>query len=293
MTILSSRIIYLSVTSVLFVFVFVLPVRAGTTSVVTDIAEQFIKKFGVGVGGKTAGEVAETLGRLSTRYGDDVLPFAKVVGHQGLHLLDSLGDDAARSVLALFQRYGGKAGWLLEHEKDLSIALKYGDDAADAIIRHPGLASDVITKFGEKGAIALNRLDTQEARWLTKLLVDDGSLAASGNGDQLIAIVTKYGNAAMDFIWRNKASLAGTAAMAGFLNNPEPYLSGAMSLIVEPISDVASNTAQIIVEDVSWNWIVFPLSLIFFLSFGGMTLIFKIRRQWVNARASESLGDAQ
>ncbi len=40
---------------------------------------------------------------------------------------------------------------------------------------------------------------------------------------------------AMNFIWKNKDSLAVTTVLATFLANPELYITGAKELIVDPI----------------------------------------------------------
>jgi len=47
-------------------------------------------------------------------------------------------------------------------------------------------------------------------------------------------VIRQYGDEAMEFIWKNKGALAGSAVLISFLNNPQAYISGAM-VLAQPI----------------------------------------------------------
>jgi hypothetical protein len=52
------------------------------------------------------------------------------------------------------------------------------------------------------------------------MLMADGELTKVGRAQELLGVVAKYGDPAMDFIWRNKGILAGGATLTAFLANP-------------------------------------------------------------------------
>jgi hypothetical protein len=286
-----SRFILLSFTllAISAVCAYTPPSWALASKAAQETAEYVVKKFGLGLGKQTLDDIGGSLVRLSTRYGDDVLPFARVAGPKGLQLLDKVGDTGAKAILRIFQRYGAKAEWLINSPDRVNLVMKYGDDVADAMVRHPGIATDVVNKYGKGGAVALNNLDTMKGRSLVKMMVDDPAFSSLASGDQIISVVGRYGNAAMDFIWRNKGALAGTAAMAAFLRDPEPYIAGAKTLVVEPVTEIAGQSVHTVAQSVSWNWVILPLMAILFLGYGGLTLLMRIQRQWVSGRANAKL----
>lgn len=256
--------------------------------ILKESAEYIARKFGYRFGEKTITVIEKTLARQVSKYGDDVVIFAKASGYRGMQLLDDVGDDAAANILRIHKTYGAKGLWIIENSQKRALFLKYGDDAATALIKHPGLADDVVQVYGSQGASALNNLGTQEARRFTKLLVDNPTFASSPHNSQVISVVRQYGDAAMNFIWDHKSALAGTTLMVAFLNDPEPYIQGVKVLVVEPITDIAGETAKGVVKDVSWNWIALPLAALLFLALGGVTLLFRIRRQWISGRVQRT-----
>src|SRR5438270_311241 len=84
--------------------------------------------------------------------------------------------------------------------------------AAEAMLKHKSLAEPLIAKFEMPAARAMDVLSGQNARRLA-MMADDGELAALGQTPALLETVAKYGDRAMDFVWRNKGSLAVGAAL--------------------------------------------------------------------------------
>ncbi|MFM8402757.1 MAG: hypothetical protein ACKOAH_33435, partial [Pirellula sp.] len=64
----------------------------------------------------------------------------------------------------------------------------------------------------------------------------------------LLGVVGRYGDRAMDFIWRNKLTLAGGTALAAFVANPEPFLDGTRELVEKSVDSLASNVGKPIAE---------------------------------------------
>ena len=57
----------------------------------------------------------------------------------------------------------------------------------------------------------------------------DGELAQAGRHPEVLGVIAKHGDGAADFLWRNKGTLAGGAALTAFLADPEPFLDGTPS----------------------------------------------------------------
>lgn len=212
-------------------------------------------------GGKEATELGlETLTRkietLAARYGDDGLTAVRRVGPRTFQLVEQAGENGAQ-VVRLLAKYGDDAAWVASKSNRLAIAGRYGDDAAEAMIRHGEVAEPLITSLGEPAAKALEHLSTQNGRRLA-MLADDGTLARLGRTDEVLAVVGKFGDGAMDFVWKNKGALGVTAGLAAFLANPEPFIDGTVDMSKSFTENVASAVAKEIGENTEWT-LVLPL----------------------------------
>ncbi len=241
-----------------------LPAVAGPVSTaIRDSAEYVMTKFGRGVAGQTVEEVTDTTARAITRHGDEVLPLVRATGHQGFEALEQAGEQAPE-VIKLYARRGDDAVWVISEPKKLAIFLKHGDSAADALIKHPGLAEDLIGRFGDDAADALSGVSKQSAQRLG-IVAEDGVLTASLRSPDLLSVVRRYGDGAMDFIWKNKGALTVTTVLGTFLADPQSYISGAKQLIVEPVlAPIARNT--------NWTWIIAGVLVVVLLAFIARTV---------------------
>jgi hypothetical protein len=102
--------------------------------------------------------------------------------------------------------------------------LQYGDEAANVLVRHPGVAEPLVERGGLQAVKALGAVDPRSGRRLAMLL--DGELANAGRHPELLGVVAKHGDPAVNFLWQHKEALAGGAALVAFLANPEPFLNG-------------------------------------------------------------------
>lgn len=247
-----------------------LPAVAGPASTaIRGSAEYVMTKFGKGVAGQTVEELTDTTARAVTRYGDDVLPLVRTTGHAGFAALEQAGEQAP-DVIKLYARRGDEAVWVISEPKKLSIFLKHGDSAADALIKHPGLADDLIGRFGNDAAAALNSVSKQSARRLG-IVAQDGLLTTTPRSQELLSVVRHYGDGAMDFIWKNKGALTVAILLGTFLADPQSCISGAKQLIVDPVlAPVVRNT--------NWTWLIAGVLAVVFLPF--------IARSVVRARAA-------
>ena len=139
-------------------------------------------------------------------------------------------------------KHGDDAIWVVANQNRRAIASKLGDEAAEAMIKHGDVAEPILELAGKSGAAALRNVSTKGGRQL-KMMLDDGALAKIGRTSELMNVVGKYGDDAMNFIWKNKGSLLVGTALVAFLADPEPFINGtkdlanvAANVVVEPLA---------------------------------------------------------
>lgn len=193
-----------------------------------EAAGYILQKFGKRVPTQTVDDVAREISRASARHGSEAVGFLRAAGHNGFSVLEQAGPKAP-DVIKLFVRRGDEAIWVVSKPEKLAIFIKHGDNAADALIKHPGIADWLITRHGGAAADALNRVSQQNAQRLG-IVAQDGLLTATPRSPELLDVIRKHGDAAMDFVWKHKGALTVGAVLASFLADPEAYLSGAKDL---------------------------------------------------------------
>jgi hypothetical protein len=239
-----------------------LPARAGTggrTKAVRETVEYVMGKFG-----RTAvREGAETLARrvetLAARHGDEAFQAIKKVGPQAFHLVEEAGAHAKQAVSAM-ARYGEHgATWIAARPKGMQLYLKFGEEGAATLVKHKAVAEGVLERFGEPALKALQAANPQNGRRLAMLL-EGGELAAIGRTPELLEIVGKFGDRAMDFVWAHRGALVTTAMLTAFLRNPEPFINGTKDLaqiagetVVKPVLAIPASVATEVARGTNWT----------------------------------------
>ena len=222
---------YRSIGWIVLIVSITFPLGAQASALTTgarETAEYVLQKFGKRVPAQTSDDLAREISRASTRHGDEAVGFLRSAGHSGFDVLEQAGTRAP-DVIKLFVRRGDEAVWLVSKPEKLAIFIKHGDNAADALIKHPGIADTLITRHGGVAAEALNRVSQQSAQRLG-IVAQDGLLTATPRSPELLDVIRKHGDSAMDFIWKHKGPLAVATVLGGFLADPEAYFSGAKGL---------------------------------------------------------------
>jgi len=230
---------------------------AGTA--LRDAAEAIFKKFGRGAAGETVEQIGDALGKATARYGDAAIPLLRNSGHAGFKALETAGEKAP-DVIKLYTRKGDEALWVISEPKRLAIFIKHGDSAADALMKYPGIADDLIERFGSNAVGAVSSLTRQNAQHLA-IAAEEGLLKASAKSPELLPVIRQYGDQAMDFIWKNKGALTVAAVLGTFLADPQAYISGAKDLF----APVMSGT--------NWTLIIVGILVIAFLPFIARTIL--------------------
>ena len=236
------------------------PVLAGVKSkAAREAAEALFERFGKEVGEESIETLAAKLGTYGTKYGDEAID-AKV-GPRGFRLLDDAGANAPQ-IARLINRHGNDAVWVASKPRNLAIFIKHGDEAAEAMIKHPGVAEPVIERFGQPAARALGTVSEQSARRI-RMMADDGSLVAAGKADELLDVIGRYGDRAASFIWNHKGALAVATVAAAFLADPQPFIDGTRDLAqvaVQPLDSAAKEVGKGVAEGTNWTVVIVTLA---------------------------------
>ena len=216
-----------------------------------EAAEYLMERFGKEVGEKGVQTLTEEISIYSAKYGDETITAIRKVGPRTFKLLDDAGENAP-DVVGLINRYGNDAVWVASKPRNLAIFVRHGDESAEAMIKHPGIAGPVIEKLGTTAATAIRNVSGQNARRIA-MMVDDGSLVASGKADEILEVVGRYGDRAADWVWRNKGFLAVATVATAFLADPEPFIDGTVEVVevggetlVRPVAEEAGRA-------INWN----------------------------------------
>lgn len=219
-----------------------------TSTAVRELTEFVAKKFSKEVAEEGAEIVSRKIETVVAQLGDEAVDAIRTVGPKAIRWIEASAADGAQSA-RLLAKYGDEAAWVVTDPARRAIAAKMGDDAAAAMIKLGEPAEKILEVGGQSAAKAAAQLSTKNGRQLA-MMADDTANAALVKNDAVMQTVSKYGDKGMEFIWKNKASLAVAATLTAFLANPEPFIEGTQSLAqvaadaaVEPIArGIASNT---------------------------------------------------
>jgi len=223
-------------------------VKSGTAR---EAAEYLMERFGKEVGEKGVQTLTEEISTYSARYGDEAITAIRKAGPRTFKLLDDAGENAPE-VVGLINRYGNDAVWVASKPRNLAIFVRHGDEAAEAMIKHPGVAEAAIEKFGTPAAAAIRNVSGQNARRIA-MMVDDGSLVASGKAQDILEIVGRYGDRAADWVWRNKGFLAVATVATAFIADPEPFIDGTVEVVKVGGETLVRPVAEEAARAINWN----------------------------------------
>jgi hypothetical protein len=232
------------------------------TAAARELAEYVMSKFGKEAAEVGVEKLTVRIEALVVKYGDDAVKAVRQVGPRGLRVIEEAGENSPK-VIQLLTRHGDKALWIAEHPERLGLFARFGDDAAEAMLKHKGLAEPLIETLRMPAARALTAVDGPSARRLA-MMAENGELAQIGRSEELLGVVSRFGNRAMDFIWKNKKPLAVTALLAAFLADPEPFLDGTKELVQSVATGVVRPMAETLAKEVGprTNWTVLSVTIV-------------------------------
>lgn len=215
-----------------------------TSSAIRETTELITRNFGKEVAKESTEALGKQVAEAGAKYGDEGLVALAKVGPRTFTKLTSEAGKYSSGVVKLVAKHGDEAVWVISKPNGMAIFIKYGEQGATAIMKHPGVAENAVEKLGLPAARALNAISTPQARRLG-MMVEDGAIQSGGKSPELLEVVTRYGDRAMEFIWKNKGSLAVATTLAAFLNDPEPFINGGKEIAVGAIKPIGMEIARL------------------------------------------------
>lgn len=231
---------------------------AQKASAAREAAEYVIKRFSREAAEESVESLTPKIARLCAKHGDEAVAAVKNVGPRAFRLVEEAGEHGTEAI-KLMVRYGDDAAWVISRPGRLAIFIKHGDDAAEAMIKHKDIVIPLLERYRGAAAQAFKAVDGQSARRLV-MMEDAGELARIGRTDDVLTIVSRYGDKAADFVWRNKGALATGAALTAFLNDPRPFLEGTRDL-AKVAGDVAREPLREAARSTNWTLVIIMVFL--------------------------------
>lgn len=263
-----------------------------TDAVVKELTEFLCRNVGSTVSKEAAEQMAVGVEKIVARYGDDGISMLRKVGPSAIGVIESAGE-AAPACVKLMARHGDEAIWIVAKPKRLAIFVKYGDDAANAMLRHNALAEPIIERFGISAASALAHVTSQNGRRLAMLNNNGFFQAVEGLSPRLFDVIKEYGDVAADFIWKNKGSLTVSATLAAFLLDPEPFINGASQLGEAGFGKVVAPLANAAANNLPWEMIgicVMALLIVYIVGPRNLFACLLFMPRWFNRKPTSSSG---
>lgn len=252
---------------------------AGAASgAVRETTEIVMRKFGKEVAEESAEAVSKRVAEAGAKFGEEGLEAMSKVGPRAFGKITIEAGEHAPAVVKLTAKYGEQAVWVVSKPRGLAVFVKYGEEAATAVMKHPGIAEGAVEQLGVPAARALNAVGGAQARRLG-MMIEDGAIKTGEQSAGLLGVVAKYGDKAMEFIWKNKGALAITAGLTAFLHDPEPFIQGTKDLVVEGVKPVGIEIAR------RTNWT--PVMIAGVLSCAALFAL----RTWLRARRKSESGE--
>lgn len=248
----------------------------GKLGVARELVEQLARKFSKEVSDEGVEKLTARVQAVLVRTGDEGAEAIQRIGPRAVGILESSGDEIT-SAAKLLAKHGDEAIEVLNSPVRRSLLATLGDDAGEVLVKHGVVAEKVLTASGTPAAKALVNLSSQNARRLVMLADDAGTATLASNTD-LLALFARYGDRAMDFVWRNKLALSTGTVLAAFLANPEPFLDGTLQLAESGFDSLTTNVAKPIAEKIGNNtqW---TLVLLAALLCGSLLIYFRKPRE--------------
>lgn len=240
----------------------------GKSKAAQETAEFVMRKFGRKAARNGASALARRIERNAIVHGDDVIKAVRKVGPRSLHMIEEAGSHSKQMARLLAVHGEEGAVYVATRPKALRLVLRHGDDAAAALVKSRGVALPAIESIGKPAVRAFKAIGTpRNARRLAMMTSDGGELAMIGRTPEILAVIGKYGDKAMEFIWEHKGALAVTATLAAFLAEPEPFINGVKEItqtVAKPIAEVPAIAAREGSAEVArkTNWTLVFLTLI-------------------------------
>ena len=183
--------------------------RAVTVEVASITASELVARL-VLRGAATSGLIGASVASAPVSLGVG-LATGLAVNHAVSRAIDRWADPWGTLIGLLNSRLSGL--------RRLVLGAAHGDDAALALMRHGALAEPLVAGLDRPAARALAALAPRQARRLA-ILADSGELARIGRTSELLAVVARFGDRAMAFVWDHKGGAGDLGGAGGVPGRP-------------------------------------------------------------------------
>ena len=215
-----------------------------------ETAEFLMNRYSKELSRESVEHLTQRIGSLAQKHGDETFAAIRKTGPQSLQWIAEAGESSPQ-IIRLLTKHGQAAGFIISNPRCRNLFLKWGEESANVMLSHPGIAETLIERHGADAIKALKLLDGQQGRRLA-MLSEEGLFTYTKQAERLMPVIERFGNQAMDFIWKHKGSLAIATVLAAFLRDPEPFISGTKDLAEITAGPVARSIAQ----QVPWQWFI-------------------------------------
>jgi hypothetical protein len=229
---------------------------------VREIAEELAQQIAKPASREFAETTSVQLEKIASKCGNESLDVIEKHGIAALRVFQNAGEEAGPYLVKGIRLYGDDGLRIAQTAAGRSVLREGNEFAIRAVIKHTDAVIPVIRTYGDECAHALTQLSPGNGRRLVQM-VDEKTLA-SADIQKLMGPLGKYGDDAMDFIWRHRKLLATATLLAAFVSKPEPYLKGLKDLSGDPLGKIWGS--------VNWNLWVGAV-----LMFAGLWFLFKRR----------------
>lgn len=256
------------------------PVYSGIVSSGGKLAREIAGELAEQTGRKASREFIETtsvqLEKIASKCGNEALDVIEKNGLAAFRVFQAAGDDAGPYLVNAIRAYGDDAIRIAQTTAGRTVLRSGSETAIRAVARHTDATIPLIRQYGDNCARALTQISPANGRRLIQM-VDEESLK-SGDFQSLMGTIEKYGDKAMDFIWRHRKVLTSATLLTAFVNDPEPYLNG-----IKQLAEVAASPMKQFfkeaAESINWNlWVGIVILM------GGLWLFFYRKSPLLNHR---------
>ncbi len=229
-----------------------------------EAAEYVAQRFGRQVVREGTESLAAKIEVYAARYGDEFCVAIKKVGPRAFRLVEE-GGEYAPQVVGVLSRYGEDgAVWVVARPQAMKLFFEHGEEAAAVLAKTHGVAEPAIASFGKPCVNAFSSLASGQSARRLAMLAESGELATSGRASELLDVIARYGDPALDFLWSHKEVFASGTVLVAFIADPEPFINGVKDIskvvaegATKPLADasgkIAVDIAHIAATNTDWS----------------------------------------
>jgi hypothetical protein len=246
----------------LVLLLYVTPLRADVRSTLArEVAEATVARFGAKAASKGVPALAAKIEAYAAKYGDDAFNAIRRVGPRTFQIVDGAGANGAKAMRVLALHGEAGATCVLNRPAAMAQFLRFGEEGAAVLVKHPGIAERVVERAGLPAVKAMAAVGPQNGRRIAMMM--EGELGQMPRSVEILDVIARYGDRAAVFVWENKGALTVGTALTAFLLQPEPFIDGTRDItkaageaVLRPLAEVPGEAVKGVVAGTNWTVII-------------------------------------